>query len=392
MVRFIISLLSLAGFVAIAGMRVVDPLLPVIATEFGVTIGAIGIVITAYSVPYGVFMLGYGPLGDRIGKLKVIAATLSIAAGCIFACGFAQTVHGLALWRFFTGMTCAATIPLTLALIADHVEYSARQGALARYMSGVILGQIVGVGLGGLLSDAIGWRAVFWVFGGLTAAVAGLIGWGQRRYPQLAAPAVGLRSAFKRYWALLRSAHARDVLTAVFVEGFFMFAGIAYIGAMLHQRHGLRMSVVGLFLVCIGLGSLSYSACVKWLVRRLGTRLMMILGGLTVAQAFMVLAVSPVAWICAPALYALGFGLYLMHNTLQTLATELVPEARGTAVSLFVFMLFGGQGLGAWVLGRVIDRVGYTPTFSIVGVALGLLGLWMQKSPSLGPRQRERAG
>ncbi|MGH8595602.1 MAG: MFS transporter, partial [Gammaproteobacteria bacterium] len=72
--------------------------------------------------------------------------------------------------------------------------------------------------------------------------------------------------------------------------------------------------------------------------------------------------------------------------TLQTLATELAPEARGTAVSLFDFVLFAGQALGALVFGYVIDARGYATAFSVIGIVLGLLGLWMRGSRALALR------
>ena len=57
-------------------MRVTDPLLPVIAQDFQVSVGQAGMVITSFATGYGLFLLLYGPLGDRHGKLRVIALTL----------------------------------------------------------------------------------------------------------------------------------------------------------------------------------------------------------------------------------------------------------------------------------------------------------------------------
>jgi|GEM_PF-2290591 len=65
----------------------------------------------------------------------------------------------------------------------------------------------------------------------------------------------------------------------------------------------------------------------------------------------------------------MGLGFYMMHSTLQTQATELAPEARGTAVSLFAFSLFIGQGIGAAVFGRIVDNFGYIYCFIVAGVA-----------------------
>ena len=70
-----------------------------------------------------------------------------------------------------------------------------------------------------------------------------------------------------------------------------------------------------------------------------------------------------------------GFGgLYMLHNTLQTQATEMYPRARGTAISAFAFCLFCGQAAGVALFGRAIAAFGYTWSFVITGAALWLLG------------------
>ena len=88
-------------------------------------------------------------------------------------------------------------------------------------------------------------------------------------------------------------------------------------------------------------------------------------------------------WILfIPLSIMMGLGFYMMHSTLQTRATELAPEARGTAVALFVFNLFIGQGLGTAVFGRVVDSSGYIPCFVVAGVAIALLSVWLVKQNS----------
>jgi len=89
-VGFIVFILSVAGFAAIAVMRVVDPLLPVIAGEFKVGIGDASLIITAYSITYGLCVLFYGPLGDRFGKLRVILISMTLSATTIALCGTAR--------------------------------------------------------------------------------------------------------------------------------------------------------------------------------------------------------------------------------------------------------------------------------------------------------------
>jgi MFS transporter, YNFM family, putative membrane transport protein len=66
----------------------------------------------------------------------------------------------------------------------------------------------------------------------------------------------------------------------------------------------------------------------------------------------------------------------MFHNTLQTRATEMAPQARGTAIAVFAFFLFMGQASGVAVCGVVIRYLHYGWTFAITGALLVLLGFW----------------
>src|SRR5690606_34980870 len=145
--------------------------------------------------------------------------------------------------------------------------------------------------------------------------------------------------------ALLTAARPRAVLTAVFVEGFLFFGSFAYVGAFLRHGFGLDYVTIGLSLGCFGLGGLAYSLTARVVVR-LGERGMVRAGGAVLAASFAALAGLP-AWAAAvPLITAIGFGFYMFHNTLQTNATQMAPEARGSAVSLFAFCFFLGQAVG----------------------------------------------
>jgi MFS transporter, YNFM family, putative membrane transport protein len=78
--------------------------------------------------------------------------------------------------------------------------------------------------------------------------------------------------------------------------------------------------------------------------------------------------------LVAPAMVLLGLGIHMLHNTLQTNATQLAPEARGLAVSTFANVLFLGQAAGVWLSGVAIDRIGFAPVFIVAGVALLAVG------------------
>ena len=89
-------LLSLAAFASAASIRVTDALLPRLAAEFDVGIAAAASVITGFTVAYGAMQMAFGPLGDRFGKLRVIAFASGGAALATLACFAATGFHALA--------------------------------------------------------------------------------------------------------------------------------------------------------------------------------------------------------------------------------------------------------------------------------------------------------
>ena len=92
--------------------------------------------------------------------------------------------------------------------------------------------------------------------------------------------------------------------------------------------------------------------------------------------AFLALYATPVAWLAAPIALMLGFGTYLLHNTLQTHGTQMAPEARGAAMALFALCLFVGQAIGVPIAAPIVDRWGAPPVFWAAAIVLPLLALW----------------
>ncbi|MBC8121599.1 MAG: MFS transporter, partial [Gemmatimonadaceae bacterium] len=243
-------------------------------------------------------------------------------------------------------------------------------------------GQILGSSLGGIFGEYLGWRNIFLVFGllSLLAAVALWRGMNAPE-PHRANPARGI-AAFKPYWQLLNRSDARNVLIAVFIEGFCLFGGFSYVGAFLRDRYDLPYVAIGFMLSGLGVGGLIYSASVKWLVR-IGENNLIRLGGLLVCGSYIAIATIASWALFIPLAVLMGLGLYMLHNTLQIRATELAPEARGTAVSLFAFSVFLGQGVGSAVFALAVDAVGYPPCFVAAGLAIATMTFWLNaRSPA----------
>jgi predicted MFS family arabinose efflux permease len=297
----------------------------------------------------------------------------------VFLCGLTSSLPMLLVTRVASGIGAAWIIPLGMAYIGDVVPYDRRQQVLGRYMSGQIIGQLFGQAAGGVIGDAFGWRTVFFVLAGLFAVAALGLARELKVNPLTREPtrsAATLASVVADYRRILGSSWVRIMLLAVFLEGAFMFGAFAYVGADLHQRFGLSFTLVGLVIGTFGIGGLIYAGFVRQLFARFGEIGLAAYGAVTLGIAYLMLAVAPVWWATPVAVTMIGLGFYMLHNTLQTNATQMAPEARATGVCLFSAALYIGQPVGVSVVAPVMDRFGARPVFFMAGILLPALGLW----------------
>ena len=369
--RASLLVMGLAAFMVQADARVIDPLLHVVAHDFHTTPPDAAIVISSYALPYGLFQLLYGPIGDRIGKLRVMAACLTLFSIGTFACAFVPSIRVFAVLRFVTGVVAAAVIPMSLGYIGDKFPYQGRQIALGRFMSALMMGQIVGSTVGGLFGQYLGWRNVFIALGVAAFLVSLMLAREGRRFPE-AVNASRPLAFLTQYGAIARRPGAPLVLVTVLMEGLFVFGGLAYLASSLTDRFTINYAYAGLMVAGFGCGGLIYSVSVKKLVTRIGELGVLILGGTLLGVGFVSIGAMPSWHWFIPAVIVVGMGYYTMHGTLQTRATELAPQARGAAISLFAFFFFLGQATGPQLLGAIVNARGYGPAFVAAGAGLFL--------------------
>jgi len=373
-----VFLLSLAAFASAASLRATDPLLTPIAREFGVSAGAAGAVITGFALSYGLFQLAHGPIGDRYGKFRVIMLTTGLSALATLACALASSLAFLSATRFLAGVTVGAIIPLAMAWIGDSVDYEQRQATIARFLIGQMLGAAAGVSVSGMLGAWLGWRAIFVVLGCLFIAIALLLRREMGRVPRLAESgnrSVSLPQAWRRMALLTRRPWTRVILVVVAIECALTMGVFAFVAWDLQHRHGVALAASGLLIVAYPAGAVTYATFSARLIARLGEQGLALVGGFTLGAGFLCLMLAPVALMMLPGLFAIGIGFAMLHNTLQVNATQMAPEARGAAVSLFAFCLFTSQSAGIALVGGIVDRFGIEPVYLAVAIAMPLLAI-----------------
>ena len=372
--------LTVAAFLVSLDRAIFAPLLPAIARDLQATIAATGLAVTAYTVPYGVCQLFYGPVADRAGKIAVVRWAVVVFALSTGVCALAPSLPVLQLLRVLAGGAAAAVIPLSLAYIGDAVPYERRQQTIATLMGFTSLGAALSSAVGGLVGAVLSWRALFGLSGTLGLLAAALLFRAHSSAPPrptLASvpPALPGRSpttrfGLDRYARILALGKARTLFVLVALEGVAVLGGFTYMGAYLRDRFDLDYLTIGLVLAANGASTLAGSRVLRRLHGRLGEHRLLLLGGLLQAGGYLLLV--PLAdW--PPTVLAflmMGLGFSAFHSTLQTRATELHPELRGTSVALFAFSLFIGGGIGTATLGWVATDLGYVPLQLICGVIL----------------------
>ncbi len=379
--RSTVLLLALAAFFSGAALRLCDGLLPRLALDFAVSPGAAGQVVLVFSLAYSLMQLLFGPLGDRFGKARMVTLALAGCALLSVVAALATGFRALLLARVAWGMAAAGIIPLAIAWIGDAVPYEQRQATLARLLLGTLSGMTAGQLAGGLFGDAsVGWRGAFMAmamgYGAIAALLASRLGRIQRLVPAAAASQSrgGWLAGLRGMVEVLRARWNQQVLAATFLEGLFLLGPLAFLPAYLHLRFGLTLSQASGLIALYAVGGLAYALVARRLLAAWGQRHMVRVGGWMMGLGYAAWWLSPVAWTAAPVALMVGFGTYLYHSTLQVLATQMATQSRGTAVSLFAFILFFGQAIGVTLAGLAFDHAGPATLLLVPALALPMAG------------------
>jgi predicted MFS family arabinose efflux permease len=262
-----------------------------------------------------------------------------------------------------------------MAWIGETVEYENRQPVLAKLLFGTLGGTIGGQILGGMCADSADWRWGFYLLSSLYLICCLTLWKTSRQLKKTHTPKIAEGSkAHQHVIRVLSKKWPRMILLVVGLEGVAFYGALAFIPLYLHTKLDISLTFAGSIMASFGIGGLLYASSAKYFINQLGERGLALGGGLLLGLSFLLL-IFTMHWIVAViAVFLIGLGLYMLHNTLQTHATQMAPESRGTAVSLFACALFLGQFIGVTSAGYLVDRIGVITIFSISAIGLPLIG------------------
>lgn len=358
--------LSVASFVSSFDRFAVSPMLLLIATDLRVPLSASVAAASGYYLAYGLTQPLWGVLSDRFGRVRVMRGALLGAALAGLVSALMPVLGALVAARVVAGACFGAVIPTGLTYVGDTVLPSVRQRALTDLMGAAALGTAVATGLGGALAGLVNWRVAFTV-PALCALVCALALRSLPEPPRAqdgnAAPGVSryVRTVLGQRWALL-------VFALAFTEGAIMLGTMPFLATAL-EHTGVAAAVAGLGITAYGLGLWALTKLVARLSGRWPVPVLMTVGGIQLCAGFaLVSAHVSMATVAVTALL-LGGGWSFLHSSLQTWATSVVPEARGTTIAFFAASLFVGSAVASWAAGPLAEDGRYALLFGLAAAA-----------------------
>lgn len=370
-----IAVVAVIAFTATLFVRMTDPIVPQIAADLRVDVQTAALLGTAFALPWALLQPLLGPVGDLVGKSRVITVCLAVLALAGLAGALAPTFPLLLTSRIISGMAAGGVFPVAIALISDRVAMQTRQVAISRLILGSVTGMLAGSLFAGILADFVSWRGIFFLVAAVNALAAFAAWYALDDGPDFT-PRFNIPEALGNYAKVFANPRTKYCFGAVFIEGMTIYGIFPYIALLLARIGEPRASIAGVVVACFGVGGILYALTVSRMIAWGGPRGLMIGGGLLAGAALLTLAALPPWPVQAGALMALGLGFFMLHGSIQTQMTELAPEARGTTVAGHSFFYFLGQALGpiVYLAGfRLIDA----PLALVVGglmiAAVGLV-------------------
>ncbi len=369
-----LNIIALATFAASLSARALDPVLPHVADEFGVSIATAASFASVFAFTFAIVQPVLGAAADLFGKARLMIV-------CLVLLGFAGILGAISTsfpllfaTRILAGIGSGGVFPIALGLTSDLVAPEKRQVAIGRTLAGAMTGNLLGASASGLIGDFLGWRGVLAVLGGLVVLASVAVAVGFRGAALKRAPRTNLSALRQGYRTIFANPNA-ICYGAVFIEGCCVLGLFPYLAAFLFELGETSLSIAGIVIAGFAVGGLFYTLTVSRFLPRLGVKGMMIAGASLVALQLAVIAFGPGWKLQAISLLFMGWGFYMIHGCMQVFASELSVEARATALSLHSFFFFMGQTVGPIAYGFGIEHVGKIPTLlgaAAIMVALGL--------------------
>jgi YNFM family putative membrane transporter len=340
-IRVTLALFS-AGLATFALLYCVQPILPVLSQNFGVSPATSSL---SLSVATGLMAMGLlitGPLSDAIGRKSVMVVALMLAAIFTIISAFMTGWQSILIVRALVGLSLSGVAAVAMTYLSEEIHPSVVAFSMGLYISGNSIGGMSGRLISGVLTDFFSWRIAIG-FIGIWALAAALMFW------RILPPSRHFRpsSLRPRMLAINFRLHLRDAgLPMLFAEGFLLMGAFVtlfnYIGyRLLAAPWFLSQAMVGLLSVVYLTGTYS-SPKAGALTARFGR------GPVLKVSILLMLAGLLITWFDSLLLILVGMmlftaGFFAAHSTASGWIGRRARRAKGQASSLYLFCYYVGS-------------------------------------------------
>ncbi|WP_323663869.1 MFS transporter [Pectobacterium carotovorum] len=341
--RVTLALFS-AGLATFALLYCVQPLLPVLSQDFGISPATSSLSLSVSTVMLAFGLLFTGPLSDTVGRKNVMVVSLMLAAICTIICAFMTSWNGVLIMRAMMGLSLSGVAAVAMSYLSEEIHPSVLAFSMGLYISGNSIGGMSGRLVSGVLTDYFPWRVAIGTIGVL-ALIAAITFW--RILPE----SRHFRTGSLRPKTLLLNSklHWRDAgLPLLFLEGFLLMGAFVtlfnYIGyRLLAPPYLLSQAVVGLLSVVYLTGSYS-SPKAGALTARYGRCPVLSIAILLMLAGLGMTALSPLfAIFGGMMLFTAGF--FAAHSVASSWIGQRARRAKGQASSMYLFSYYLGSSL-----------------------------------------------
>ncbi|MGC3992869.1 MAG: multidrug effflux MFS transporter [Propionicimonas sp.] len=348
------SLLVTLALLAAAAPFAMDlylPAFPSMVGDLSTTATGVQLSLTAFMIGAGLGQVTFGPLSDRVGRLRPLLWGTAIYVVASAAAALAPTVVLLVAARLVQGFAGAAGMVIGRAVISDLArgQAAARAFSLMMLVGGVA--PVVAPVAGSLLTGVIGWRGLLWIVAGLGAVslVASVVfiretlpaATREHRRATQASPGVGVLLNRRFLGNALAFAFAFATMIAYISASPFLFQDLM---GMSEVTYGLVFGLNALVLMVTG--GLSARLAGRFHAVQLARTGLLANLGAVVAIAALVITGAPLMWLLAPILVAVASLGFVLGNT-TALALDQVAGATGLGSAALGLIQFGLAGIVA---------------------------------------------
>lgn len=373
---FIIFSLWLLVFAASSQIMIIAPILPRISEQLNVSEALLGTLVTAYAVMVGVCALITGPISDKIGRRKILLIGSGMMAIALFLHGFITGYISFLIVRGLAGAAGGILSGSSVSYVGDYFPYHRRGWANGWIMSGIAMGQILGIPIGTVLAEYMGFKAPFLVFAVLMLATFVMI---TLTVPQpnvrLQKSRVTVIGSLRKYFLMLQ----KPSILAASASYFLMFLSISvyiiFFPSWLESTFDVSGNAIASLFLVGGIANVITGPQAGKLSDLWGRKGIIIIS--CVGLALVMISTVPLVqsfWMAYPLFFITMMLVAMRISPFQALSTELVnARKRGTLMSLLVAIGQVGYGLGGTIAGPAYVQSGYLSN-TIIGAVM-ILGM-----------------